>query len=334
MLLKVSKEIEKLYYQLCVCLGEENLKVAEDNMAKKPYLKNAILKQMIFDNNFQSLDEFKEYLNNVKQQLGIKGKEDLKCPDKLAVETKLGLIYSELKRIQEENLPKIKSISSQFENIFIKYLPENATIEDKVNFLTQYISRTVEYAEDWFNYSFRVKAGTIGSFSIKNGIPILPTRDEIIVLGQGICGDISNYAESLGKKIGLDIGTEMVSYKTFGHGLNVVKLSNGKYSNVDITRLIRGDKTPSQCVLVSNDVLLSQEYEGLHNGNKLNEETETVSREYVGTFYGKNKSIIDKMVEDTLELRNRVMADTSFDFPLQSNVENEQEDIEIEDGER
>ena len=324
MLGKVSKKVETLYYQLCVCLGEENLKVAETNMEKRPYLRKNILQQMVYDNNFQSIEEFKEYIEQVKRQLGITGKDDVGCSDKVEVEKKLGLVYSELKKIEEENLEKIKSISPEFERIFIKYLPADASIEDKINFLAQYISRTVTYSEDWFNYSFRVKAGINGSLTLKDSVPILPTEDEIIVLGQGICGDISALAERLGTKIGLDIGTEMVEYKTFGHGLNIVKLSNGKYSNVDITRLIRGDKTPSQCILVANDVLLSQEYEGLHNGNKPNEETETVSREYVETFYEKHKNVIDKMVEDTLELRNRVVNNSSFDFPLQNNEKNEE----------
>jgi len=331
MLRKVSKKIETLYYQLCICLGEENLKVAEVNMEKRPYLKNAILQQMVYNNNFQSLEEFKQYIENAKRRLGISGKEDLGCSDKIEVERKLGLIYSELKKIEEENLEKIKSISPKFEEIFIKHIPEDASIEDKVNFLAQYISRTISYSEDWFNYSFRVQAGTNGSLTLKDGVPILPTKDEIIVVGQGICGDISALAERLGKKIGLDIGSELVAYKTFGHGLNIVKLSDGKYSNVDITRLIRGDKTPSQCVLVSNDVLLSQEYEGLHSGSKLDEETETVSGEYVETFYEKHKGIIDKMVEETLDLRNKVVNNSSFDFPLQNNGENEQESNESEE---
>lgn len=331
MLGKVSKKIETLYYQLCICLGEENLKVAEANMEKRPYLKNAILQQMVYNNNFQSLEEFKEYIENAKRQLVISGKEALGCSDKIEVERKLGLIYSELKKIEEENLEKIKSISPMFEEIFIKYIPTDASIEDKVNFLVQYISRTISYSEDWFNYSFRVQAGTNGSLTLKDGVPILPTKDEMIVVGQGICGDISALAERLGTKIGINIGTELVGYKTFGHGLNIVKLSNGRYSNVDITRLIRGDKTSSQCVLVSNDVLLSQEYEGLHDGSKPDEDTETVSREHVEKFYEKHKSIIDKMVEDTLELRSRVINDSSFVFPLRKTEENEQDNSENEE---
>lgn len=146
-----------------------------------------------------------------------------------------------------ENLEKIKSISPIFEDIFIKNIPEDASIEDKVDFSVQYISRTISYSENWFNYSFTVQAGINRSLSLKDGVLTLLTKDEIIVIGQGICGDISALAKSLGTKIGLDIGTEMVSYKTFGHVLNTVKLSNGKYGNIYITRLIRGDKTLIQC---------------------------------------------------------------------------------------
>lgn len=328
MLGKVNKKIEKLYYQLCICIGEENLKAAEANMQKRPYLKNTILQQKVYNNNFKSLEEFKDYIEETKKQLGISGKEDLGCSDITEVERKLGTIHSELRRIEEENLEKIKSVSPMFEKIFIKNIPVGASIEDKVNFLTQFISKTISYSEDWFNYSFRVQAGANGSLSLKDGIPIQPTKEEIIVVGQGICGDISELAKRLGTKIGLDIDTEMVDYKTFGHGLNIVKLSNGKYSNVDITRLIRGDKIPTQCVLVSNELLLSQEYKGLRHGNKADEETETISREYVETFYEKNKSKIDKMVEDTLELRNRVVNSDSFEFPIQNNEKDEQSNNE------
>lgn len=321
MLKKVSKEIEELYYKLCVCLGEESVKISESNLVKRPYLKNALLNKILYNNNFNSFEELKEYIEQLKAELGIKSKEDIGCYTLADLESKIGILASELSRIQRENLPKIQSVAPEFEKIFLDNLPKDASDEDKINYLVNYIARTIDYSEAWFKYSERAQAGLNGQYCIKDGIPTLRDKDEVIVVGQGVCLDISEYAKNLGAKVGLNIDVEHVSYNTFSHQLNLVRLSNGSYSNFDITRLIRDDKTPSQCILLSNSDLLQQKgYKDLRNGNI---ETETVSREYVETFYEKHKELIDRMVAETLELRNRVINDVTFDFPVKKDCDNE-----------
>ncbi len=317
MLKKVSKEIEELYYQLCVCLGEEYVKSAEQRIEKRPKMKDVLLRNLVYDNNFSSLEELKEYIIRMKNELGIKDKEELGCQSKEELESKLSMLFSKLSSIRDENLTKIQSIAPEFEKIFVKNIPQNATTEEKINYLVHYIANIITYADDWFNYAFRTKVGYMGTIRLKDGVPDKQDEDECLVLGQGVCIDIAYIAQRLGKKIGLDIQTEGVTYKTFAHELNNVRLDNGKYANIDITRLIRGDKKPHECILVSNEHLLQQqEYEELRNGNKQNQETVTTMNDSVDDFYERHKEIIDKMVMETLELRNRVIWDSTFDFPI------------------
>lgn len=72
---------------------------------------------------------------------------------------------------------------------------------------------------------------------------------------QGLCDDISNVLQYLGRILNLNISTIACNYNGTLHCINKVTLSDGSNYLIDATRLIKKEKTKEECFLVSAEYL-------------------------------------------------------------------------------
>ena len=163
-------------------------------------------------------------------------------------------VYNYIININSET---IKKVGKKFEEIIINTISKQEDEISRISFLFDFITNYITYSEEYFNHCIRLPLVDGFEFDFKNNmpVPIRPSAEEMLVLGQGVCEDISNLMIYLGEKLNLKIDKISCSYNEYLHQLNTITLSDGKTYLIDATRLIRNDKTKDECFLVSKEKL-------------------------------------------------------------------------------
>lgn len=161
-------------------------------------------------------------------------------------------MYNSNIQLNEETVAKV---GSNITRLIIYTINKEQNEIDKISYLFDFITSYLSYSEDYNNYCLNIPPIDGFTFDFKENIPIEPSINGTIVMGQGLCEDISNVLQFLGKHLNLQIKVITCNYKRSLHSLNAITLSDGKTYLIDATRLIRKDKSKEECFLVSEQDL-------------------------------------------------------------------------------
>lgn len=171
--------------------------------------------------------------------------------------TEYQTIYNSNIQLNKETIEQTSSNITRLITHTISQVPNEI---DRISYLFDFITNYLKYSEDYNNYCLTVPPIDSFLFDFKNTIPIEPSINGVLVMGQGICDDISNVLQFLGQLLNLQITKITCNYKESLHSLNAITLSNGNTYLIDATRLIRKDKKKEECFLVSASDLNKDNY--------------------------------------------------------------------------
>lgn len=160
----------------------------------------------------------------------------------------------------ELNRETIKQVSSDITRLIIYTINSEPTEISRVSYLFDFLTNYMNYSEDYNKYCLEVPPIDGFNFEFKNNIPVEPTLNGALVMRQGLCEEISNILQHLGRLLNLRITKINCNYKNSLHSLNMITLSDGNTYLMDATRLIRKDKTKEECFLVSASDLNKDNY--------------------------------------------------------------------------
>ena len=152
------------------------------------------------------------------------------------------------------NEPTIKKTAIVIERLIIETLKDKDELT-KINFLFDFITHYLDYSTDCYKYCLSVPVVDNLLFDFQKNIPVDNSVPGLLVMHQGICGDISNLMVYLGKKLDLNINEVTCNYNNRLHSLNYITLGDNKNYLIDATTLIKGNKTKEECFLVSKKIL-------------------------------------------------------------------------------
>lgn len=215
----------------------------------------SILKYQRLDEGWQL--EFSKRYRQAQEYLKSRGIRDEAWKNVNFEQLKLKLsnyqkVYNSVLQLNQTTIEKS---GLEIERFILKTIEKKKTELEKVSFLFDFVTRYVTYSEDYFHYCLEVPPVDGFTFDFKNCIPVDSSIYGMLVIGQGVCDDISNLLCHLGRKLQLDITKVMGSYRGFLHSFNGVNFLDGTCSFMDATRLIRGDKEKEGCFLVSQSTL-------------------------------------------------------------------------------
>lgn len=158
-------------------------------------------------------------------------------------------------QILEQNKEVVELVAPTIEKLIVNIGKSMQCEIERISFLFDFITSYVTYSEDYFHYCLEVTPIDGFTFDFKNNLPVDSSVDGMLVIGQGLCDDISNFLIYLGKKLQLNIGKTFATYKGNHHSFNTVTLEDGNTYLIDATRKIRKDMETSECFLVSHEKL-------------------------------------------------------------------------------
>lgn len=162
----------------------------------------------------------------------------------------------------EESLNKntIDDLAFQMQEILLDTLSNIENELERVSLLFDFMGEYFNYSYACYQYCNQIPFASEYAFDFKDNIPVDSTYNSTLVMGQGLCGDFSNFLQVTGRLVDLNIETLSAAHNDNYHALNKITLSNGKSSFIDVTPHIK-DKVPkSSCFLVSEAKLNEQNY--------------------------------------------------------------------------
>ena len=179
--------------------------------------------------------------------------KSLEITDIYTIKNKLDTYKSVYDNFININNAVINDISKDIERIILSSISKKDDELSRISYLFDFITSYITYSEDYYNYCIKTSPTSGYEFDFKNNLPInvYKSIEELLVIGQGVCEEISNLMVYLGKKLNLNIETVGCTYKGEKHSINKITLKNGNTYLIDATRLIRKDKTKEACFLVS-----------------------------------------------------------------------------------
>lgn len=226
---------------------------------------NTVLYSIIkYNNSKEDIQEFfKDRYKNALISLKKRNisREILKYTNELELEK----ILNNYKQIYNINYQLNKKVIQEYapiiEEKIIERISNYPSPIERISILCSFLSKYLTYSEDYVNYCLRIPPIGNFDFDFKNNVPVDSSIEGLLVIGQGICDDISNLLVYLGKKLNLDIEKVFTKYKNNLHSLNKITIDNNTYL-IDLTRLIKKDKEKEECFLVSKEKLnQKKEYE-------------------------------------------------------------------------
>lgn len=157
--------------------------------------------------------------------------------------------------ILEQNKEIINLTAPEIETILLKEFLSKETELEQLSYLFDFLAKYLTYPEEYYEYCLKVPPVDGFEFDFKNNIPADSSINGMLVMGQGFSDEISNLMIYLGNRLNLNITKQFCEYKGSLHSINIVTLQDGKKSLIDVTRLIRKDKTKEECFLVSAEDL-------------------------------------------------------------------------------
>lgn len=174
-------------------------------------------------------------------------------------------------QIAQLNQLVIQQYIPLIESKIIETIKKYPTDIEKVTFLFTFLTEYLTYSEDCFKYCLQVPPIDNFVFDFKYNLPVQFNKiEEMLIMNQGICDDISNLLIYLGNKLNLNIKKIFANYKDNNHSLNKIIIENQIFL-IDATRKIRKDKTTNECFLVSPKTLNKEGYYIFENLNEQEE---------------------------------------------------------------
>lgn len=206
---------------------------------------------------YQALpEEIKTFYNSkyqnaltIKQEFNIEYEPELEDLKSFLQEQK-----EKVEIIKAQNQPIIDFLSSQILSILIKEMPNNLTEIEKCEYIFDFVTKTLEYSEDWYKYCKDIPPINGYEFTFYKGIPLSDNYKGLLITRQGICDDIANLIIYLGKELGVNINKAICEHNENLHAINYMEI-NGVRSYLDATSVIRKVKTKDEAFLVSEAVL-------------------------------------------------------------------------------
>lgn len=231
---------------------------------------------------YQSLPEIwqEEFKNRYEKALQLLPKRNIesttiKNTNITELKQKLTNYQKIYNSVLQLNKDTIDQSGFTIEHFLITELSQKRNEIDRVSYLFEFITNYITYSEEYFHYCLEVPPVDGFTFDFKNNIPVDSSINGLLVIGQGICENISWLIKYLGEKLNLQIGTINCKYKGNSHTLNTITMKDGNTYLLDATRLIRKDKTLEECFLVSanilnkeknyqfkSDIILTTDYQG------------------------------------------------------------------------
>lgn len=215
----------------------------------------SILKYQSLPTTWQ--EEFKS-----RYEIALKHMQERNLTAKMLQNKSMEEIKTELTNYQniynyiiKQNREVVDQIGAQIEKVVLETIGKKTEELDRISFLFDFITNYITYSEDYFHYCLEIPTVDGFTFDFKNNIPVDASKNGLLVIGQGICENISWLIEELGKKLNLNISTINCKYKDSLHALNMIRMQDGNDYLLDATRLIRKDKKKEECFLVSAKTL-------------------------------------------------------------------------------
>lgn len=218
-----------------------------------------------------------------------------------------------IKKIETANQPVIEMLSEETLNILKSEKPESLDQIKTCEYLFDYITNTMSYSDDWFNYCSSIPPIDGYNFDFYHGIPISTTYNGLLTTRQGSSLDIANLFTYLGREFNLKIETVFCKYNNLSHAINYIEFENGNISLMDPTNIIRKKIDKDSAFLVSENTLTKDGTYTFHDGKKY-------------TLYDKTSVDINKNKEKTYDI-SEVVYKTNSLIPTTNYIQLNQKEL-------
>ncbi|MDD3241272.1 MAG: hypothetical protein PHQ64_00630 [Bacilli bacterium] len=157
----------------------------------------------------------------------------------------------------DDNKSIIETYAPVIEKMILENIDPDLKPINKLEFIFDFITRYITYSNNLVTYSIDIPPVNGLEFDFKNNIPVDSSINGMLVIGQGVCDDISNLLVYLAKKIGIDLEKEFCDHNKYRHSINRIKNEDGTYSYIDATAAIKKQKNKEESFLVSKAILNS-----------------------------------------------------------------------------
>jgi len=161
-------------------------------------------------------------------------------------------LYNTLIKLNKE---VINEVTPNITRVITKKIREEQTEQERLEFLFDFLTTYLSYSEEYYQNCLQTPPIDGFNFDFKNNIPVDTSIEGLLVIGQGLCDDISNLMIYLGNLLQLKIKKIICEYNGELHSINMITFTDGTNSLIDATRKIRGNKTKEECFLVSKELL-------------------------------------------------------------------------------
>ncbi len=221
--------INKLYQQVILYSIKyyQSLPKEMQLQYKEKYDKALLLQAKFGLDSNESLEELKEFLDNEK---------------------------SKIEMIKEENQPIIDMFANNILGLILIKMPSDLTDIEKCEYIFDYVTNTMEYADEWKRYCIDVPQNEY-NFCFYSGVPLSKTYEGLLVTKKGNSDDIANLITYLGKRVGVNIEKTFCRHHNNTYAINYIVQKDKTVSYFDAASVIRNEKSKDEIFLVSERVL-------------------------------------------------------------------------------
>lgn len=155
----------------------------------------------------------------------------------------------------ELNRNVINQIGPIIAKTIITEIKTKDTEIDRISYLVDFLTNYMTYSKTYDKYCLSLSTIDGFNFDFQNNIPVDNSINGLLVMGQGVCDDISTILQFLGELLDLKIAKISCHCQGIFHSLNTITLSDGNTYLIDATKLITKSKSKQDCFLVSADVI-------------------------------------------------------------------------------
>lgn len=224
----------------------------------KEYVKNIYQNTVLYSiYKYEQLDDNFKPVYNKKYQNALELKDKLgitETPTKEEVTNFLNEQKEKVENIQKQNQEMINIIARASVEKLISEMPVDLTNVEKYQYLFDFVTKTMKFDSDWYEYCANVPPIDGYDFMFDNGVPVSETYGGLLVTRVGNSDDITNLMIFLGKELGIKIEKTYCKYNSKRRAINYVN-EHGFISYMDPIAVIRGEKDKDKVFLVAENEL-------------------------------------------------------------------------------
>lgn len=176
-------------------------------------------------------------------------------PTKYEIQVFLAEQKQKMEEIRKQNQPIIDQITDASVKILLDQMPSNLDNIGKLQYIFDFVTKTMTLSNDWFNYCANVPPIDGYDFEFYKGVPTSNNYAGLMVTRTGNSDDITNLMIYLANQIGIDIEKRYAKFNDKRIAVNCVLVSNTTISYLDPCAVISGRKKKEDSFLVSVDKL-------------------------------------------------------------------------------